>query len=458
VRSLLAARTEAPSPTPAAPPRAPRAGASARRGAALALLAGALAAASCAPSRHPGDWVALREVTPAFLVSLGASDPALATDRRGRVALTYVTRDSTGRNAWLALSRDSGVTFSVPVRINARTGSVVSFPESRPLPAFGTSGEFAVIWTERSSDSARAADVVVRASGDAGVTLGPPAVVNDDDRLRAQHVHDWPWLWHHPWTSNAWHAFPALTFLPDGSVFAAWLDERENPIGPGEPSTSSLYAAQSTDGGLHWGENQRIAASVCPCCRPVALADAEGRVAVAYRRGAADLRDPALAVSSDFGRTFALDTLISADRWLLKACPDQGAALTWNRGRGGHYAWYTGAEPAGVYLMPWHDDHGAAGVRRALADSLHDAESPRLAPLGESTLIGLEARPAADTTRHVFAVRTLDPGGSLTPWCFLGADASEGWLAGLDAHSAIACWVERDGESHRVRIARLHVR
>ena len=395
-------------------------------------------AAGCAAPRHPADWLSVREVTPSFLGALRATDPALAADLYGRVALTFVTRDSTGRNLWISLSSDSGLTFSDPIRVNVRPDSVVSYAEGRPMAAYGSGGALAVAWSERREGST-AVDLVVRASGDAGATFRPPVVVNDDLARPLP----------------AYHGFPALAFQPDGSLFAAWLDERGLPVVEGEPTVSALYRATSADGGQSWSANSMITDRACPCCRPVALSDPFGRVLLAYRRAGQNLRDPALAVSADGGRSFALDTVISADRWFLRGCPDQGPALTRDRPGGGHYAWYTGAGETGVYLVSWRADHGTAGVKRRLSDSLADARSPRLALLGPSTLIGVEARPIADSSRVVFALRALDPDGTLTPWCFLGADVEAGWICGIDAHSALACWIEHDGGRARTRVVKL---
>ena len=411
----------------------------------------------CSAPRQASDWLAVDDITPGWLLQDAATDCAIAADSHGHVALTFVRRDSTGKNLWLAISRDSGVMFAEPVRVNARPGSVASYPEGRPYAVFGANGGLAITWGDRRPDSTGAVDVMVRASGDGGATFGPAVVVNDDQRLIADNARNWSWRWHHQWRPDAYHGFPALTYLSDGTLFSAWLDERENPATEGEPTSSSLYSATSHDGGQTWSENVRIATVVCPCCRPMALSDPSGRIAVAYRRAANDLRDPALAVSFDGGRTFPIDTLISADRWLLKACPDQGPAISADPTTA-QYAWYTGAHPAGVYLVPWSSEHGASGIRRPLADSIVDARSPRLAKLSVATLVAVEARPASDTTRNVLAVRTLDHNGTLSPWSFLGANVSGAWIAAQDGPSALACWTEHDGEKRHLRVARLRVR
>jgi hypothetical protein len=379
------------------------------------------------------------EVTPPYLIDRAAADPAVAADRHGRVALTWVTRDSLGQDLWLALSSDSGLTFAAPVRVNPRAASVSSRAESRPIPVFGPGGELLVAWSERRGRDEGVADLVVRGSGDGGRTLSPVVVVNDD-------ADD---------GKPVFHGFPALAFLPGGDVFAAWMDHRETGrAGGAEEGSASIFYARSRDGGQTWSDNASLTDRACPCCRPAALGDANGIVAVAYRTANHGLRDPALAVSRDQGMRFSLDTVLVADRWRMRACPVDGPALATDGDGAGHYAWYSGAA-GGAWIAPWRADGGIGGMRRPLSDSLAHSGHPRLARLGLSTLIALEGRPRADSTRGVVAVRVLDPGGRLSPWLFLGADASDGWIAATDDRSAIVCWRDGDEPGGRVRVARL---
>jgi hypothetical protein len=178
-------------------------------------------------------------------------------------------------------------------------------------------------------------------------------------------------------------------------------------------------------------------------------------VVVAYRSAIDGLRDPAIAVSHDRGQSFEIDSVLSADGWWLSGCPVEGPALTLDDAGGGQYAWFTGAGGGGLWLAPWRVDAGIAGVRRTLTDSLFAPRHPRLARLGSATLVAIESRTPGDRAGGVVAVRALDADGTLSPWLFLGADASHAWIASTGERSALVCWTERDQDGDRVRVVRL---
>jgi hypothetical protein len=398
----------------------------------------ALLLAGCS-TREPGEWASVREVTPEVLAAVAAGDASLAADRRGRVALTWVTGDAGGQDLWLALSADSGLTFSPPVRVNPRPGSVSSYAESRPLAAFGVAGELLIAWSERRLDSMLVADLVVRTSGDGGRTLGPPVIVNDD-------VAD---------ARPTFHGFPSLAPLPAGGWFAVWMDTREHAATGESATVASLFYALSHDGGQTWSDNRLLTARACACCRVSSASDPDGRVAVAYRSALDDVRDPALALSRDHGASFAHDTVLIADGWRLAGCPVDGPSLTMDDAEGGHYAWYTGAGTGEAWIAPWRSADGLSGLKRPLSDSLVSARRPRLARVGEATLITVEGRTREDRTRGVIGVRMLDPDGRLTPWLFLGADAADAWTAATGERTALVGWTERGDQGDRVRVVRV---
>ncbi len=398
----------------------------------------ALLIAGCA-GRDAGDWADVREVTPTILAAQTATDAALAADRRGRVALTWVTSDSLGQDLWLALSADSGVTFASPIRVNLKRGRVSSSPEGRPVAAYGAEGELLVAWSERRGDALENTDVVVRASGDGGRTFGPPVIVNDD--FADGRAGD--------------HGSPSLAALMGGGWFAVWTDPREYAAAADTAVVVSLFYALSSDGGQSWSDNRPLTTWACPGCRVTALTDSTGMVAVAYRSAFYDVRDPALAVSYDRGASFELDTLLSDDGWELPDCPAEGPALTMDHAGGGHYAWFTGAAGGGGWIAPWRSDGGIVGLRRALSDSVVSARHPQIARLGAATLVAVETQSRADQARGAVAVRALESDGAMTPWLYLGADAAHAWLAPAGERSALVCWSERGVEGVRVRVVRL---
>ena len=410
-----------------------------RRFALVPLVAiAALALAGCA-GRGASDWASVRELTPSFLIGELATDASLAADRHGHVALTWVTGDETGQDLWLALSADSGLTFAPPVRVNPRHGSVSSEAECRPIAALGPAGELLLAWSERRGDSASVADLVVRASADAGRTLGPVVIVNDDAADGRP----------------TFHGYASLAALPNGDWFAVWMDSREHTREAEGMERASLFYALSSDGGQSWSDNRPLSGRACAHCRVSAVADSTGLLAVSYRAAQSGVRDPALAVTRDRGMTVAIDTVLAPDGWRLDLCPVDGPALTMDHAGGGHVAWHSGAGAGGTWLAPWRAETGIAGLRRSLADSLVDAGHPRLARLGDATLVVLEGRTRADRAHGVIAVRSLDAEGDLTPWLFLGADARHAAVAAAGDRAALVCWSERGDQGEHVRLVRV---
>ena len=422
---------------------------------ARASLAALALAAGCTPRPSTTPWSDVQEVTPAFLRKVAAADPSLAVESGGRLALTWVTSDSVGADAWLAVTADSGATWSEPVRLNARPGGVSSFAESRPVAAWGERGLLVTAFAAARKSGKYADDIAVRVSADGGRTWGDVKLVNDDrgDVL------------------STYHGFIALDVLADGRPFVAWIDGRFSAGVGEEPHVADIFATSSRDGGATWAANALVAGEVCPCCRLTVAAGESARevnsLALAYRGAFDDLRDPRLAVSHDGGATFAEDTVISVDRWKLPGCPSVGPSLTID-GDGGHYAWFTGESPEdsllpgrpapGAYLVPWRMGAGATGPKRALDDSLREATRPMLARLGHGTAVAAIGRAVGGPERRVLAVRRLGADGTLSPWLYLGAAVRSAAITGQGMNGAWAAWTEQIDDGTRVRVARLTVR
>ncbi len=423
-----------------------------RRLTALVFACCVAAALSCSPRPALVEpWSGMTELTPAFFANRAASDASLVIDARGAIAMSWVTRDSLGADAWVAVSTDSGTHWSTPQRLNDHVGKVSSYPESRPALAWGEGGVLYAAWSAARDSGQHADDIAVRASRDGGGSFGAVTLVNRD----------------HADARSTYHGFVALTSLSDGGAMVAWIDGRATAGSGDEPARAEIYAAHSHDGGATWGPDTLLAREVCPCCR-IALAshtrsDGDDDVALAFRGAHDDLRDPRLAISHDGGYRMALDTLVSADRWKLPGCPSIGPAVSFGT-NGNYVAWYTGESPAddslpgrpapGIYLSAWLPRVGPVHATLALDDSLHEATHPLLATFGSATLIGALGRASAPD-RHVLALRTLESGGERSPWLMLGSHVKSAAIATFGETRAYALWTEGEKDAPRVRLVRL---
>ena len=408
------------------------------RAAAVTLLA--LALTGCTPGARAPSPLAVREMTPGFLARVSAADPSLAADPAGRVALTWVSRDASDGDVFVSVSHDSGSHWTPPLRLNLTPGRVSSYTESRPVAAFGPRGQLVVAWAARRDTGEFADDIVARASEDGGLHFGPPLYVNDD-------ASD---------PTSTYHGFVTVAALEDGAFMAAWIDGRTTAAEgePGEPDAGEIWSALSRDGGRSWQPNARIADSVCACCR-IELRSRGRDVALAYRGMRGNLRDPRIALSSDGGASFALDTLVSRDAWELDGCPSHGPSLALGPG-GGLITWFTAGtgRTEGVYVADWRDD-GRAGVPERLEAGLREPERPRLAGADDDVFVAALAVPLDDSTRRVWAVRRWREGAAPGEWTLLGAKARSGALAAAGPGTAWAAWTEDLGEGPRLRVARL---
>ena len=209
-----------------------------------------------------------------------------------------------GTGVYFAASPDQGATFTRPVRV-AQAGAlslgrhrgprVVMTPQAIVVSAIvGNKG--------RGADG----DVLVWRSTDGGVTWSSGVRINSVPSAAREGLH-------------------AMAAQGD-SVFVTWLDLREKG--------TQLYGAFSTDGGRTWSANRLVYASpsgsVCECCHPTAVIDAQQRITVMFRNWHEGARDLYLAQSTDGGRTFAAAQKLGQGTWQLNACPMDGGGVAVN--------------------------------------------------------------------------------------------------------------------------------
>lgn len=260
---------------------------------------------------------------------LAASGPALTTDHRGNIVLSWIQATDSTENYLLqyAISEDGGKTFGAARAIPATKG-VEPHDENLSRILFKENGDIMALFavSKPSQQNPYAGLVFYTQSFDGGRhwtkarQLSADTVNSIDER------------------------YCDMALLPDGEIGVVWLDSRKKTDKKG----SSLYYA-STRGRTGFQGEQVIDTGLCQCCRTDLYVDQQQKLHVAYRGILNDsIRDMMHLVSHDKGKSFSAPERISADNWVIDGCPHTGPAMTSNQ-NGLHYAWYTMGGGKGVF-------------------------------------------------------------------------------------------------------------
>lgn len=239
-----------------------------------------------------------------------AREPHMAVSG-STVALAFGAGDA----IYFDVSRDSGKTFSGPVKV--AVASVIPLTRHRgPRVVFAGRTIVITAVTGRMAKSGPHAyglpadgDLVAWRSTDDGKTWSKGIAINDVPGAPNEGLH-------------------ALASNGKDRLFAAWLDHRG---GHG----TKLYGALSRDGGATWSKNMLIYespdGSICECCHPSLAMDTDGEILVMWRNWLGGSRDMYLARSRD-GVNFSKPEKLGEGTWKLNACPMDGGGLVIFRG------------------------------------------------------------------------------------------------------------------------------
>jgi hypothetical protein len=236
---------------------------------------------------------------------------------------------------YLTMSADGGRSFGAARRVNTIAGEARLGGELPPRVALRTRGtgppELAVLWTARGVTT----EIKLARSLDGGQTFSAPLTLQ-----AAGAPGDRGW--------------GALALGRDGAAHAIWLDHRElaaskshehraqvdsESDGALMAQRSALYFATT---GLTPVAERKITPGVCYCCKTALATAPDGALYAAWRHVyPGNLRDIALSVSRDGGRSFSAPARVSEDRWQLNGCPDDGPALAVDAAGAAHIIWPT---------------------------------------------------------------------------------------------------------------------
>jgi len=358
-----------------------------------------LAAGGCSqPSRQqsvqdlaPGPAVRLR-------VDNADSRGASISASGHRVVVVWAAMTEGQTNIHAAVSEDDGTTFAAPVRVNDVEGDARVNGEQAPRVAVGK--DIVVAWQSRHTG---ASQIRVARSTDGGRTFG-----------KADTIHDAALTGARGWSS--------LVLDEDGAAHVAWLDGRN----AGKPAATSAGNGDHAAGGGHmhseptrqdifhmtlWADGRRqespVAANVCFCCKTSVTTGPGGVVYVAWRHiYPVNLRDMAVASSTDGGRTFSQPVRVSEDGWQLDGCPEDGPSIAAGPDGTLHIAWPTIVDKGGLrkgIFYSYSTDGGrtfATRLRMDTGEDVTNASHPQVTVVdGRVAVVWDESRPAGPRIR-----------------------------------------------------------
>jgi len=294
-----------------------------------------------------------------------------------RVVVVWAATTEGQTNIHAAVSNDDGSTFAAPVRVNDVDGDARVNGEQPPRVAVGK--DVVVAWQSRHTG---APQIRAARSIDGGRTFG-----------KAETIHDLALTGARGWSS--------LVLDADGAAHVAWLDGRN----AGKPAATSAGSGDHAAGGGHMhseptrqdifhmtlsadGRRQEspVATNVCFCCKTSVTTAPRGVVYVAWRHiYPVNLRDMAVASSTDGGRTFSQPVRVSEDGWQLEGCPEDGPSIVAGPDGTLHIAWPTivdkGGSRKGIFYS-YSTDGGRTFAARSRVDAGEDvtnAAHPQIA-------------------------------------------------------------------------------
>jgi len=219
-----------------------------------------------------------------------AAQPQLTVGTDGRVWLAY----GQAKDILVRRSDDGGRSFAPAVKVATLPTLALGM---RRGPRIAAHGDHVTV-------TAVADELIAYHSADGGRTWGTPVTVNDVPTSAREGLHD-------------------LAAGPDGRLFVTWLDLRERKM--------MLCGAESADDGRTWGKNEAVYhspdKSICECCHPTALFDAQGNLAVMWRNSIEGSRDMWMATRAAGAKQFSPAKKLGEGTWKLNACPMDGGRI-----------------------------------------------------------------------------------------------------------------------------------
>lgn len=279
-------------------------------------------------------WGAVSFGPPAVLEhrSKAVSPPAAAIDENGRILIAWFEEEKDVNSIYVAVSSDSGKTFSPEVRVNGPADEPAGVHDA-PAMVLGKKGEVYLAWTSKRGEGF-SSDLRLARSVDAGKTFSPSTRVNDNEKAASA-------------------GFASIAIGDDGAVYFLWLDGREKAS-----KGAGTYLAISKDGGKSFGVNRAVDYNSCPCCRTaLAIAPDKSVYAVWRKIFPNDIREVVISSSSGTENDFSAPAVVGHDNWEISGCPHRGSSVMLAKSGEVMVSWYAevDGEP-GIFLAASKDN------------------------------------------------------------------------------------------------------
>ena len=284
------------------------------------------------------ELVGLPRTEPGAAISVvrvpnGGIQPQAVMGPGGILHLLYFSGDPKNGDLYYVNSRDDGVTWSTPLRVNSTPGSAIALGTIRGgQMAIGRNGSIHVAWN--GSDAVESSGPVNPESGQRGA----PMLYS---RLRHGHrVFDAERnLMKRSYGLDGGGSIAADSA---GDVYVGWHGKVAGAA-EGEAGRQVWIAASHDDGATFGVERPAWAepTGACGCCGMALFADSRGTVRALYRSATDNIhRDIFLLTSNDRGQTFTGRKLHA---WDINACPM--TSMGFSEGAGTVFgAWETGGQ------------------------------------------------------------------------------------------------------------------
>lgn len=293
--------------------------------------------------------------------SKSVSPPAATIDDEGRIFVAWLEEEKDVNSLYLAVSNDSGKSFSPEVRVNGATDAPAAVHDA-PAMALGPKGEVYLAWTA-SRGEGFSSDLRFAASHDSGKSFSPSVKVNDNEKPASA-------------------GFASIAAGDDGAVYVSWLDGRERA-----KKGAGTYLAVSKDNGKSFGANRPVDFNSCPCCRTAVAVAKDNSIYAAWRKiFPGDIREVVISRATGDGG-FSEPVIVGHDKWEISGCPHRASSVALGRGGEVMVSWYAEVDGEPGIFLATSKDGGKTFVKEKIETNKGFPDNVTLNLRGEEALL-----------------------------------------------------------------------